>query len=130
LANIINNHVSIKKPFSSSDKKLSLLLMIAAHLTLLLGLYQWSFGRYSLSTIPPDVNIMRDDFWRFFLIEHPFGMVVSIVLITIGNRAAKRQIPDKKKHSTMRFFYLLALIIILVTVPWPFREIVGRPLIP
>ncbi|MDR0793287.1 MAG: hypothetical protein LBE82_08250 [Chitinophagaceae bacterium] len=130
LVNIIRNYANANKPFSSSDKKLSLFLMIAAHLTLLVGLYQWLFGRYSFSHIPAGVNIMKDDFWRFYVIEHPFGMIVSIVLITVGNSFAKKKIADRKKHSKMGLFFLLALIIILITVPWPFREIVGRPLIP
>jgi uncharacterized membrane protein AbrB (regulator of aidB expression) len=57
-------------------------------------------------------------------------MIVAIVLITIGNSIAKKKIADKKKHSKMGLLFLLAVIIILITVPWPFREAVGRPLMP
>ena len=130
LVNIFRNYANINKPFTSTDRKLSLFLMISAHLTLLIGLYQLFFGRYSWSQVPAGTNIMKDSFWRFYLIEHPFGMIVAIVLITIGNSTAKKNITDKKKHSKMGLLFLLALIIILATIPWPFREAVGRSLMP
>ena len=125
LVNIFRNYANANKPFTPTDRKLSLFLMISAHLTLLIGLYQLFFGRYSWSQVPAGTNVMKDNFWRFFLIEHPFGMIAAIVLITIGNSTAKKNIADKKKHAKMGLLFLLALIIILATIPWPFREAVG-----
>ena len=128
--NIIRNFSSIQKPFTSQDKKLGLFLMISAHLTLLLGLYQVIFGRFGWTAVPAGVNVMKDTFWRFYLVEHPFGMLVAIILITIGRGVAKKNIPDAAKHRKSAWMYTIALLIILATVPWPFREIVGRPLLP
>jgi hypothetical protein len=52
------------------------------------------------------------------------------VLITIGKGVAKKAIPDTAKHKKAALLFTIALIIILATIPWPFREIVGRPLMP
>lgn len=119
-----------KKVFSPGDKKIWLFTMISAHIQLLIGLYQVVLGRYSYSKVPEGVSVMKDKFFRFFLVEHPFGMLVAIVLITLGHGVAKKALPDATKYKKAFVYFLLALIIILAVVPWPFREIVGRPLQP
>ena len=58
-----------KKAFSPGDKKVWLFTMIAGHITLLIGLYQWLWGRYGMLVVsPPEgVSVMKDKFFRFFL---------------------------------------------------------------
>ena len=60
---------------------------------------------------------------RFFAIEHILMMVVAIILMHIGKAQARKQIGDKAKHRRTLIFYLIALIIILVAIPWPIRNI-------
>lgn len=130
IVNIVRHFTNSQKPYTAQDKKLGLFLMIAAHTTLLIGLYQVIFGRFGWVHVPEGTNIMKDTFWRFFLIEHPVGMIVAIILITIGKGVAKKNISDVAKHKKAALLFTIALIVILATIPWPFREIVGRPLIP
>ncbi len=120
------------KVFSPGDKKTWLFTLIAAHTTLLLGLYQVALGRYGIFTIdlPGGTSVMKDKFFRFFWVEHPTGMIIAIVLITLGYGMSKKAVADGIKYKKAFFYFLFALIIILATIPWPFREIVGRPLIP
>ena len=128
---IIKNYADVNKPFNNTHKKIGLFTMVAAHITLLLGLYQVIFGRYSWSKIPEGVNVMKDAFWRFFLIEHPLGMIVAILLITFGYGVYRKNITDSKKHKRAAMLFLLALILILAVVPWPFRTSeIARPLFP
>ena len=124
--------MSGNKPLSNGDKKVSLFLMIFSHIQLLIGLYQWLAGRYGIlkNAVPEGVSVMKDKFFRFYMIEHPVGMLIAIILITIGRGQVKKSISDATKHKKMFWFYMIALIIILATVPWPFREIVARPLFP
>ena len=119
------------KPFTAGDKKVGLFLMISAHIMLLIGLYQWFAGRWGLHNIKKlgMKAVMQDGVYRFWAIEHLTGMLIAIILITIGRGSVKKNINDKAKHSRSFWFYFFALIIILVTVPWPFRE-VARPLFP
>jgi hypothetical protein len=107
--------------------------MICAHITLLIGVYQLLFGRMGVITagLPPGVELMKNDFFRFYWVEHPFGMLVSILLITMGNGMAKKQIPDERKFKKAFWYFFIALILILVSIPWPFRgQSIGRGLLP
>ncbi len=120
-----------RKPLSPGDKKLWLVTMISAHITLLLGLYQWLFGRFGVFTteLPPGVKVMSDSFYRFFWIEHPSIMIIAIILITLGRGMAKKAVPDTTRYKKAFWYFFIALVLILAAIPWPFREI-GRPLFP
>lgn len=117
------------KAFSTGDKKVGLFLMIAAHTTLLVGLYLWIAGPWGFANIRNlgFGDVMKNKVYRYYAVEHLFGMLIAIVLITIGRGVAKKNIPDAAKFKKAFWFFLIALVIILVTIPWPFREGVGRP---
>lgn len=121
--------VSLIQAFTSNGglKKTSLWLLISAHITLLLGLYQWITGELGLKAIQRSgmSTIMHDSASRFWAIEHMTGMLIAIILITIARGKAK-----VLNYRAAAWLYLFALIIILVSVPWPFRELVGRPWFP
>jgi hypothetical protein len=51
-------------------------------------------------------------------------------LITIGRGQAKKSIPDAAKYKKAFWFFLIALLVILAAIPWPGREIIGRPYLP
>jgi hypothetical protein len=121
-----------KKAFTSSDRKLWLFTLISSHTTLLAGLYLLFFGKYGIisSGLPEGTKLMKDNFYRFYWVEHPTGLIVAIILITLGYGMSKKTVSDEIKFKKAFWYFLIALIFILATVPWPFREIVGRPLIP
>jgi hypothetical protein len=117
------------KPFSAGDRKVGLFLMISAHTTLLVGLYLWFFGPMGLANIGNlgFGEVMKNKVMRYYAVEHTTGMLIAIVLITIGRGVAKKRIPDAAKYKRTFWFFLIALVIILATVPWPFRAGIGRP---
>ena len=122
---IYRNYNGMKsgRAFGAGDRKTGLFLMISAHTTLLIGLYLWLAGPWGLANIS-NLGfgvVMKDPVYRFFAVEHIFGMLVAIVLITIGRGAAKKAIPDAAKFRRSFWLFLVALVIILVTVPWPWR---------
>lgn len=120
-----------KRLVSAGDKKVDLFLMIAAHITLLVGLYQWIAGPWGLKLIQNAGmgEVMKNSAYRFFAIEHLTGMLIAIVLITIGRGKVKRAV-DYTAHKKAFWFFVIALVIILASVPWPFREAVARPWFP
>lgn len=130
LVNLIWHFIVINKPFGSTDKQLGLWLMIAAHITLLIGLYQWFAGMFGFQSI---INkgvgtVMQNSEYRFFAIEHTVAMIVAIALITFARGIYKKELPDGKKHRRCITLYLLSLVIILALIPWPGMEQIGRPL--
>ncbi len=121
-----------KKAFSAGDRRVWLFTLIAGHITLLVGLYQWLWGRYGILKIslPEGESIMANKFYRFFWVEHPTFMILAIVMITLGNGMAKKQVPDLVKFKRAFWFFIIALLMIIVAVPWPFRDVIGRPWVP
>ncbi len=121
------------KPFTNGHRKLGLGLLISCDVMLLVGIYQWFTGAYGLKSIQTNgmSEVMKNAQLRFFAIEHLIGMVIAIILVHIGYSYAKRNVPDTVKHKRTLLFYGLALLIILIFVPWPFREIgAGRSWFP
>lgn len=103
-------------------RKASLWLFISVNLMFLIGLYQLIAGRYGIiHGLPEGVELMKNKFYRFFWIEHPLFMIIAIALISIARRKAKAL-----NYSATFWLLLVALLMILVAVPWPFREIVGE----
>jgi uncharacterized membrane protein AbrB (regulator of aidB expression) len=121
-----------KKTFSDGDRRTWLFTLIAAHLTLLLGLYQWILGPHAMlkTTLPAGFSVMKDKYYRFFWVEHPTFMILAIIMITLGYRMAKKSIADDLKYKRALWLFIVALLFILVAIPWPFRDIVGRPWFP
>jgi membrane protein DedA with SNARE-associated domain len=120
------------KAFNPGDRKVWLFTMIAAHITLLLGFYQWLIGRIGIITteLPEGVSMMKDKTFRFFWLEHPLSMLIAIALITLGYGMARKPVSDQVKYQKAFRYFLIALILILLVTPWPFREVIGRPLFP
>ena len=123
---IFNSLIAGRRPFIKSDNRLGLLLTIFADLMLLVGIYLYVAGGrgYKMFNVPGGMGtIMKDPTTRFFAVEHLAGMLIAIVLIHIGKAQARKAIGDRAKHRRTMIFYLLALLIILISIPWPFRAI-------
>ncbi|MCB0696323.1 MAG: hypothetical protein KDC07_03095 [Chitinophagaceae bacterium] len=116
------------KQFTSADKRPALFLMITADIQLLLGLILYAGnGWFKVLT---SGGFMKLPAQRFWAMEHMFGMLVGIILIHIGYSAIKKPIEDTAKFKKVFWFTLVAFIIIMATIPWPFREAIGRGLFP
>lgn len=122
---IINSLLAGNRPYIRSDNRLGLLLTISADLMLLIGIYLFFVGPLGYKTIQDGgmSAVMKDPYNRFFAVEHLAGMLIAIVLMHIGKAQGKRPIGDRAKHRRTMIFYLVALLIILASIPWPFREI-------
>ncbi|WP_044198889.1 hypothetical protein [Dyadobacter tibetensis] len=98
------------------DSKLYLFAMIAAHTQLLIGLILFSMSP------KVDFSMMSDAMYRFFSVEHTTMMLIALVLITMG-RVRSKKLEGAPKHRTVLYFYTLGLILIIVGIPWPFRNL-------
>ncbi len=101
--------------YSESDRKINLFAMISMHVQLLIGLALFFMsGRV-------DFSQMKDAMFRFFSVEHTTMMVIAIALVTIGHIKSKKTTDEAKKHKSIFIFYLIALLLVLAAIPWPFR---------
>ena len=120
--------MSKKAGYTAADRKLDLFLMISAHITLLVGLYQWFAGPWGLKLIQAKGfgEVMKNSAERFFAVEHMVGMLVVIALITVGRSKGKPATAGAVEHKKAFGLFVAALLLILLLVPWPFREELGR----
>lgn len=98
---------------TKGNRKIALFAMIFTHIQLLIGL--------ALFFISNKVNLSEPFLTaatRFYTVEHLAGMLIAIALITIGHSKAKKS----GSFKPIATFYLIGLIIILASIPWPFRE--------
>lgn len=116
-----------KRVFTESDNKSNLLFMISCDIQLLLGLILF-FGNSwmsRMSSFKEDVSV------RFFVMEHAFMMILAWILVHVGRVAVKKAGTDAAKHKRMLIFFGLALLLILISIPWPFRQAgISRELLP
>jgi hypothetical protein len=118
---LLNAFLKIKKRAFATCKDCAFnrLTMVFAHLQLVAG--------FVLYFISPKVifegSSMKDPLLRFFLVEHILLMLVSIALITIGYIKADRSQEDQKKYRFIMIYYGIAFLLLLLSIPWPFRDL-------
>lgn len=121
-----------RKIYGKTDKQVGLFLLISAHTELLLGFILWFTSAWGFQTIK---NLgmgaaMKNPAARFWAVEHITGMLIGVVLITLGRSITKKPISDTSKFKRSFWLFVFGLLIIVAVVPWPGRKDVGRPLIP
>jgi hypothetical protein len=122
---VFNSLVAGSRPFIRTDARTGSILVIFADLMFLIGLSLWYFGPrgYKYIETMGMSGVMKDSTARFFAVEHIVMMLIAIILLHIGKVQGKKAISDKAKHRRTLIFYLLALLLILISIPWPFRSV-------
>jgi magnesium-transporting ATPase (P-type) len=116
-----------RKHFGPTDNFARIFAATIAHTQLVIGLV--------LYVVSPIVHYFLHNFKiavherniRFFGMEHITMMLIAIVLITIGSIRAKRKELDQEKFKTMAIWFTIALLIILLSIPWAFSPLTSRP---
>ena len=108
--------------YLKKDKMINLFAMVFMHIQLLIGL-----GLYFIS---PKVTFaegwMKEALTRFFGMEHILLMLIAIIVITMGRSKAEKKLKGTRdKHRKIMVSYTIGLLLVLVSIPWPFREALG-----
>ena len=92
---------------------------IFLHVQLVLG--------FILFFISPKMNFDGD--WKankiisFFTMQHVPSMLLAIILVTVGGALAKRRDNITMKYKLIAIFNIIALILILSNIPWPYKNV-------
>ena len=109
-----------KRPWTNIDAKAGLYFITSLDLQFLVGLalylvfsptVQAAFGNIGAAMANPE--------YRFFIVEHFFGMLVAIGIAHVGRVRSKKGKTDSARFKSAAIFYGLALLIILGSIPWP-----------
>ncbi len=114
-----------KMDYSAKDEKVALFSMISMHIQFLVGI--------ALYFMSPFVRFdgmkatMGDAHTRFWTVEHLSLMMIAVILVTLGRSAAKKLEESTAKHKKIAIFFTISVLLILISIPWPFTQ-VARPL--
>ncbi len=117
-----------KRPFKKNDKTGALILMILCDVQLLVGLALYMVNGWAGKM--GVAGAMKDSVIRFFGMEHPLMMIISLVLVHIAYAKTKKNISDDKKFRTLFWCIIVSLFLVMAAIPWPGRSGVGRPFVP
>ena len=115
-----------KRNYTANDNRSNLFFMISCDIQLLLGLILYFVNGWSAKLKDLGSN-MKDPYIRFFTMEHIVMMLIAWALVHIGRASVKKASTDTAKHKKMLLFFGIAIVLILASIPWPFREAIARP---
>jgi len=111
-----------KSSYEKKDKMVNIFAMISLHIQLLLGLILY----FTSPKVSFASGWMKDAALRFYGMEHLIGMLIAIVIVTIGRKMAEKQESPAQKNRKIAIWYTLGLVLIIASIPWPFRGLGGQ----
>jgi hypothetical protein len=117
-----------RRPWTPQDELWGLLLTISVDLQFLVGLVLYFFlspiTRLGLRNFAAAMQI---NVARFFTIEHLIGMIAAIALVHIARVKIRKATDADRKHRLAIVLYGIALVLMIISIPWPGLP-VSRPL--
>jgi hypothetical protein len=103
-----------KKPFEKLDNTASLVLLILTHSQLLLGLIMYAFtSSWTLTAFADMGAAMKNEWQRYFAVEHMAMMLIAVVLIQLGRTFSKKAANDTDKHRKLAIYTTIAVLLII-----------------
>jgi cell division protein FtsW (lipid II flippase) len=118
--------LSAKRPYTSGDGKANFFFMLSMDIQLLIGLILYFSGVWFERLKHLGEN-MKDPMLRFFTMEHGLLMIIAWILVHAGRISVKKAATPQSKFKKTLIYFGIALLLILIAIPWPFREAVARP---
>lgn len=109
------------KNYEKKHRLVNLFTMITFHTQLLLGIILYFLS----DKVQFTEGWMKQAMYRFYGMEHLTGMLLAIIVITIGHSKSKKGADAAAKFKAIKLWYVLALILVLAFIPWPFRTELG-----
>lgn len=120
-----------KEAWTEMDRKTSTYFAIALDIQFLIGLILYIF--LSPITKAAFANFgavmgseMGGSDLRFFALEHILLMVIVVAAVHMGSVFSRRAKSDESRHRTAAIWYSLAVLLVIVGIPWPVSP-VARP---
>ena len=106
------------RPFGKADNAVgaSFVGFILLQVIIGLGLY-FGLSPYGLKGMQQPGG-MHDATTRFFGVEHLAVMLLAAVVAQVGRSLSKRRRDDLARHKTAFIYYGLALLLVLLMIPW------------
>jgi len=116
-----------RRPFAKGDNAFGasfvgfMLLQLIVGLGLYFGLSPWGLKAVRVA------GALKDPIVRFFGVQHVALMILAIVVAQIGRTLSVKRPNDTAKHKTAFIYYGVALVLVLLMIPWglwnPYRPL-------
>jgi hypothetical protein len=117
---VVRSFTGRSGPWTAADDRAGRLFSIALDVQFLVGLLLYvGLSDITASAFGDMAAAMRSPTLRFWVVEHPFGMIVAMALVHIGRARIRKADSDAKRHGLASMFFTLAMIVIVLTTPWP-----------
>lgn len=114
--------LSSKREYSINDGRSNFFFMLSMDIQLILGLALYFVGGW-YKNFQDMSAAMKEPMVRFFTVEHSFMMIVAWILVHVGRVSVKKAVTPSAKFKRTLLFFGIALLLILIAIPWPFSEI-------
>ena len=115
------------KEFSQFENSVRHWTATIAHIQLVLGLSLYFISPIIYYFLHHYKDAVHQRAVRFFGMEHSLMMLMGIIIVTIGSVKVKHKSKDKEKFRTMAIWFTIGLLVILISIPWPFSPFASRP---
>lgn len=115
--------------FKQKDRIIRQVTASLAHIQFLFGAVLYFISPTTEYFMSHFSEAMKIPAISFFGMSHSAAMFIAIIIITIGSILSKKAVTDTKKYSRMTIYYSIALLIILIMIPWSFSPFAQRPLL-
>ncbi len=116
-----------RRPWTPVDDKAGRSFVIALDLQVVFGLLLYFFfSSFTMAAWRDMGGAMADAVIRFWAVEHVVGMLVATAFVHVGRVRVRKASDSPRKHFMAAIFFGLALVLMLVSTPWPFGN-VDRP---
>jgi hypothetical protein len=118
-----------QRDWTRGDDRAAVAFVSAVDAQLLIGLILYfGFSPYWTAAHASFASAMHDRVTRFFAVEHEVAMLLATVAAHVGRVLVKRRAASAAKHRVMLVALILFFVLVAWATPWPWRDLIGRPL--
>lgn len=104
------------------DRILSGAALGLTHLQVLLGIVMYFLSPTVSAGLADMGAAMKDSAIRFWVVEHPFTMILGAIAVQVGFSVSRRASTDAAQHRWALIGYGLGLLLIVAGIPWSLRD--------
>jgi uncharacterized membrane protein YiaA len=107
-----------RKPYTGADNGMHAAFVGAMHLQLLLGIVIYLINDWPGRAATAAMEQAQRSEIRFFKMEHIAMMILAVIFAQVGRSTSKKAADAVMKHKRAAIWFGLALLIVLLMIPW------------
>lgn len=114
-----------KTPWTANNRRFNAIFVHSMTAQFVIGIILYFFvSPITTQGVFPDFRAaMKDSTLRFWAVEHITMMFIALALAHIGSARVRKAATDLAKHKAALIFFGLALVLIIVSIPWASRPL-------